>query len=427
MHKEFKQLKEEANQLRKNKQFAEAEKVYSSLISDFAEDISEWEYWGLFYCYFKQKFFSRIINGYEKLADRHKNFQMTKNLFAWSLYYSKIDKSQDNEALINAAKTVIEMTKQNDEFSPYTKTIFKILDSILDRNNKIDFNYWIDKIDLKTLSKRVYSFKNKKGRKIEVASEYEKFLMLKSKILLKNEKWTNTISVCDFALHNIDNFHYSNNIWFRYRKAIALQMLNQQKEALSIFLEIRKQKNDWFIIYAIAKIQFNLNQIEQSLRNCCEAINVFGEYHKKIKVFQLLADILKLKNMNKFYQETIKLLYFIKKDKDWKIDQKLQDDFSQLPNQEKVTFNHFKKMISEICSKNKKRHTGKISNIFPHGKAGFIREDSGKSYYFSSYDFIDKKIEFYFGMKVTFVLQDSFDKKKNKKTKKASKIKTISD
>ena len=75
--------------------------------------------------------------------------------------------------------------------------------------------------------------------------------------------------------------------------------------------------------------------------------------------------------------------------------------------------------------KNQEIQYGIISKILPHGKAGFIQAEDGKSYYFKKYEFKGSADEFHEMTSVSFYLEEGFDKAKNEVKMNAVNIHTI--
>ena len=68
---------------------------------------------------------------------------------------------------------------------------------------------------------------------------------------------------------------------------------------------------------------------------------------------------------------------------------------------------------------------GTIKTIFTNRKAGFISGENGKDYYFKINSFKGDKKILKSGLKVSFILEDSYDKKKKIKTKAAANVREI--
>ena len=72
--------------------------------------------------------------------------------------------------------------------------------------------------------------------------------------------------------------------------------------------------------------------------------------------------------------------------------------------------------------KNKTQYSGRVKNILTNRNAGFIESVNGKSYYFQIREFNGRRNELSEGIKVTFYLEDGFDRKKNRIVKNAVKV-----
>lgn len=70
----------------------------------------------------------------------------------------------------------------------------------------------------------------------------------------------------------------------------------------------------------------------------------------------------------------------------------------------------------------KPRLSGKISFLLKHGKAGFIVDEKGVTYYFSVRDFLGNEQALVPNCKVTFAVTTAFDKVKQKPSVKAVEI-----
>ena len=68
---------------------------------------------------------------------------------------------------------------------------------------------------------------------------------------------------------------------------------------------------------------------------------------------------------------------------------------------------------------------GTIKNILKDGKAGFITGSDGQDYYFRVHSVKGPKNKIARGLKVSFLIEDSYDKKKNIKSKAATHIREI--
>ena len=205
-------------------------------------------------------------------------------------------------------------------------------------------------------------------------------------------------------------------------------IINQTKNALNLLSEILKMKKEWFIQYEIAEILFEKDEHNKALEFAVDAALNSGDTEKKLNLFLLLAKILKAKGEIELSRKHILFTYTIRQTYNWHIPQKLIDlieslqidihNIENLVQQER----ELKRIWNQLKFKNKKQYSGKIKTILPNGKAGFIESEGGESYYFKIREFNGRRHEVKEGVKVTFYLEDGFDKKKNRIVKNAIKV-----
>lgn len=90
-------------------------------------------------------------------------------------------------------------------------------------------NEFCDKIDREKLSRDCNVIKvERKGQKkdMELASDFEVWYSYKTKALTKMGKWQECFDLSKEALERIQNFHYSNDVWFSRRIALSKRNAN---------------------------------------------------------------------------------------------------------------------------------------------------------------------------------------------------------
>ena len=68
---------------------------------------------------------------------------------------------------------------------------------------------------------------------------------------------------------------------------------------------------------------------------------------------------------------------------------------------------------------------GTLKTILKNGKAGFISGSDRKDYYFKLSSFKGPKNRLTEGLKVSFIIEDSYDKKKQMRSKAATHVREI--
>jgi len=121
--------------------------------------------------------------------------------------------------------------------------------------------------------------------------------MYKTKALYELKQYEKCIESCNLALKSITNFHYNNDIWFKWRIAMSYKHLKKYDTALSILQHIAKLKSDWFIYKEISEIYFITNNYEKVLSFALKSALKHGDIDKKIHLIILLTKIFETKKM----------------------------------------------------------------------------------------------------------------------------------
>ena len=228
---------------------------------------------------------------------------------------------------------------------------------------------FLELLPITKLDKNEITYNNKK-----FASNYEKYFVLKSKILFELKKYKESIEISEFALNNISNFHNNNDIWFNRRIALSYKELGFFDRALNMLEKIYSKKSEWFIKKEIAEIYILKNEHNIAYKLLIEVLNQTIPIEYKTGVIILFASILEDK------QQKLKHLAFSKQihiENEWKIPPIIQDIEEVVDKNEILTFwqDEFNKMNPLL--------KGVISKILHNEKrvVGFIKSD--KDYYFS--------------------------------------------
>lgn len=437
------EIKKQALNLTKQKKYSEALNLYENLWQNNRNDFNEWDYFNYSACLKQAAKNKEALTVCREGLKIYPDFELLKKNCAWLIYKVELSNSSDEAKILQAAEEITRIVKQEDKSQSkagdypcvYALAVFKALDFF--KNNKNNFPadtilYLTSKLNPLYLDSNPLSFKDKDGKTRELASKKEDWYSLRAKALYETGMYQDCIKLCDEALKTISKFHYDNDIWFKRFRALSLAALGNKDGAVNELKNLLQKRKEWFIQKEIAEILYEQNKFEDALKFAIDGALNFGDADKKIHLFKLIADILQKLNKNDEAKEHIKLIYIIKKTNGWKIDAELtkaaisyQIDTNNLPN----LTDHLKSLKSyweKTKFGNQALQKGIISKILPNGDAGFIKCDSGQSYYFATKEFKGKKELLKEGARVQFFLEDSFDKKKNQPTKVAVSVKILS-
>lgn len=332
-----------------------------------------------------------------------------RRFYAWALYHLHIKNPSSEEELVKSCELISELLIQEDtnkvKVCAYTTSMLKIINYFKD--NAYECLKWLDMLNPKLLNSNPNAM-NRDGRISKFYSDKEKWYSLKTKYLLDMGEYEETIKFADEALNELDEFVNNSDIWFKWRIAIANKELDNYDVALKYLEEIINSKNDWFIFKELAEIYSLTGDYDSALKYAIDAALAKGDIKYKINLYRLLDEIFIAKDMDEYSESIVGLIEAIEDDENFvEIEKELKERWV------KIKFN------------NQQRSYGTISNILGHGKAGFIKADDGESYYFNIYEIQGDKSKVKEGDYVSFFLEESFDKKKNKKTLNAVNINMV--
>jgi tetratricopeptide (TPR) repeat protein len=409
-------IKQQAQLLFTEKNWREAWQLYQTLWENFPERCDEWDGWRYAYCAQKLEDYTRCLDICRKVYVRYRDFKMIRNVYAWSIYHSEIKKIEtrsgaspfDEATFLRAGEGILKLSTQDDTFSPYTLTVMKVLDYLSEKQNYPTDKIleWTQKLNPAILDRQPFSFTGKDNKPREIASKLEQYYMLRTRALLEKGDWDECIRLCEEALKNIDNMHYDNDVWFRWRIALSYEGLQQFQKSLDLQLDLLKRKKEWFIQKEIAEQYYSLGDYGKSLQYAIDSALNFGDTAKKINTYIVLKNV--LEKLGKTEEARLHA-GFIEKIK--RKDENLDNDSAEL-----------KKIWNVLKFSDSKQFSGVIRSILPNGKAGFVETGNKKSYYFSMRDFKANQKKAVAGMQVTFYLEEGYDAKKDRKTMNAIHI-----
>lgn len=424
------EILKKANQYRKDQNFAKALKTYKSIWSEYGLQFNEWDAWSYAYCLFKSKYYQEALDLCREVYSRFKHFELLRSLYARCIFYSqfKNDSNVPINTLTQALKGILLLAPIEDPYSVAPQAIFAYVKSAM-KQKVIQWNeieYWLKLINPELLTSDSYKMKIGDGRSVEIASDIEHWYANMLKVKAAQNKPIELLQLLEEVRDKGIVWHYNNDIWFARKEAFAYAQLNQKEAAVKILRQIIMQKQDWFLIYDLAKL---VDDEEERRLLLCEAALAKGKPTMKLKLYESLYNEFMSLNLNKEAVLHLCLITALRRENSWDVSHSLLNEIessgvecikkgsSDLIRQLQIVWSQY---LPPESSKQSQRFVGTIKTILPNGKSGFIT--SGKqSFFFGIFDVRDKS-NLSIGQKVSFEVTDSFDKKKNKMSKKAVKI-----
>lgn len=427
-------LRKKAKTYREKKDYSNALPIYKDLWEIRVDSWNKWLGWEYADTLKKLNQIDEAIAICREVYLYNKDFKYNNDLLCWCLYekYFKSYIENNNNSfnkLIEIAEFITMITEQKGKSSAYESTVFKVID-ILKSQSNISYSkilYWIDKLDYNLLSDDVIVYTLPNNNSKEGASRKEDFFSIKTKAFEKLHKYLDCIECCNIAFEVITQFHFDNDIWLELRKYYCVCMNSEGSDfenAINKLIQLANRKRHWVIYFKAFQCYCEKGKYKNAIVYGSKALLSNEPMDRKVKL--LLDYGLALENIGdtsnaKYHFE---LVYHIRKQNSWSIHQMLLEKCFQynIVDNEYKDKSFFEKFWIKNSQSNKKTIKGVVLSIMPHGKSGFIKVESGESYFFKKNSVISGLKQLRVKSNVTFCLVDSFDVKKQQKTKEAIEI-----
>lgn len=384
-------IKKDLAQAKKNyqsKKYADAKDIYETIYSEKPEAFTIWD----------------------------------KRFYSWALYQLYVKTPEDETDLFEAVNLITKLLPQEDHSKKdgvcaYTMSVMKLLDYLYKKNDYENLLIWADRLNPDFLNSKTSKFTTNDGRKVTIASNKEKYYNWLSKSYYEVEYFDECLEVSKEALNELSTFTNNSDIWFKWRIARSLREIGEYDEAIECLKEVFKTKKDWYIQWELAENYFFNGDNEKSLEYAISAALSRGDSDKKIKLYSLLEDLLE----DDYPEIALKhsyLIYSIRMHNEWGIDEDLEEKISSagldIENTEYWKIEkELKSFWKDMKFKTQQPNYGRIKRIMPHGKTGFIKRDDGEDFFFSGFEFKGDPNKYREGVKVSFYLEEGYDKKKD--------------
>src|SRR5690606_34351025 len=412
----------QAIELAKSNRYQEALPYFKEAYEHELESFNEWAW------YFYSKTLAKMgrmddaIKVNRFLFDKKPDFDANKNLYSWNLYKHKIKEAEDEEKLFSTANFIINNTRQ-ERYSAYERTVLEVLKHLKNKPNT-NYNqmlYWTEKLDPRLLSQDTFSFTDDNGRKRELASSLESWYQYRIKALFETKRYEECVQLTQEALSTIKTFHYNNDIWFRIKEAVSIAQLGNVDNALHKLKTIVLEKQHWTVYQELFHLYKQKEDFKKALEMGAFALlERSGEFKHKIKLLLHMGDVLeKLENPKQA------LLHYcfvseLRSENNWPINKRIENRISMLlggKSAPKDIKPELIKIWKQIKLESLPKGTGRVKKILPKGNAGFIVSEEEEDLFFHLKNVKQKNIKV--NSKVRFHIINSYDQKKQKKSKEA--------
>ena len=416
--------KQLANLYRKKGDFAKAIPLYENL---WRETADPFDGTGLLCCYRKLKLFDKAIPLAEELFKEHTDLTWAAREICWTFVQGKLqgfDETTPLEEVIKIADTVF---KHSPDFLAKKLAVFKVLKWAKKKDNWDIIGNWVDRIEPANLSTEPMHF----GTDREGWSDLCLWYNYKINLALKKGAFEETREKAVIAVEKCPK----QRLFFLRLQAQAMVGLGEIEIAQSIYEELcNKRRAEWWLLHEYGYLLKEKGEIDKALLVFCKAALSNRNLEMMVKLFSNLAEIFLKKGESEKARAHCYLEKFVRDENGWPISSCLSAAIDRLDNKILVNSPPLSKQDAflicrtfwkEICGTNasetrtkKKDLVGRLA-IPKNSPFCFVNTKDGLSAICFSKDIPNDVAS---GDTVFFDVIPSFDKKKNRESWKAIKI-----
>jgi tetratricopeptide (TPR) repeat protein len=426
----FKDHLDRANQNRKSGNYKEAVNSYRELWEKYNSKCNEWVAWGYALSLSKLKQNEKALEVCEEAIKRFPDFENLRNVYSWALFNVRVGvkKIKDLETVLQSAEKILELTKEDAPYSPYTQTVLKVIEILEKNNQQAKIVEWIDKIDIEKQPKEPIVVKVLENRVQTMPSKYEALLKTKIDALIKIKRTEEAAKIAENFLNNQPKDKISSKTPFQYAIAHHYLKSGDLEQAFIWYKRFAFKKKKWQYHKELAEIYYKKEEYGDALKLACDACLYQGDYKKKVPLFVFLAAIFRKLERIDLAKKHLELALAIRKELNFNF-----DNFSKnLVEEFKIDINNLldsKKIWSQLKSvwENEQYsalpwYYGKIILVLDEGFCGFVGLDNGNTYYFKRDHFLGNSEFMQVGQKVKFHIILAINPKKDKANKIAVNV-----
>lgn len=425
------ELREQAKKAFGDKDFELAAGLFKQLWSVEVPD--KWDGWNYARSLRRLKWIDLALDVCRAVYALDNAFAPNHTEYGWCIYQLCLKKSddeikQDEKSFLQAADAIMNIGSPS-AYSAHEKTLFRVLKYLKPKKKQRSVAQkileWTDKISPELLSTQAEHFE--RGEETEEgASPREMWYSYRSSALFELGEYQACIDVCVEAIASLDRLHYGNQHWFKMRIANSKGYLGQFSEAIEELNLLARQKSEWFIFQDLATWHSELEQWDEAFRYAVQAAQAHRNSDKlqnKWELFLLMGKILCRKDIARAGDHLL-LAYKLRAEQQWNIPKDLNDLVLELqididdPRTSAALYRELKNGWEEDSPRLK----GVIKTVKPDKEFGFVTGSDAKEYHFKYRDFKSNRQNLREGLAVSFLVQPSFDRVKNRPSVKATDI-----
>jgi len=374
-------------------------------------------------CLRKAGYASASIKQGNKALNQFPGNKYIKNELVWAYYDDGIKPEESKENLYQLIESAKKILSLQPDTLPKELTVFAVIKAAKQKEKWDIVLEWCNFINPEELNDEPIIVDGNRGR-----SRKEQWFFAKVKSLIELELWKEA-RVC--ALEAIKIYPREMN-FYRF-SALALANLGEEEKAILELQDILlKHREEWYIYQDLSDIYLRINQPETALKFACQSALSPGEDKIKVTLYEKICQQSLLLGKLEMSAQHLELSKAIREREGWKVKdtlQQLKAKINQEITNQQLTFTKFEgdiNKLNQICRKywnellyqDIPRYCGTIESLPPNQAHGWIIDDHGNRVFFLQKElpkFLRKEKQ-----RVSFILQESFDRKRDRKSVKAA-------
>lgn len=259
------------------------------------------------------------------------------------------------------------------------------------------------------------------GRRGEMPSDLDNYYLRLTKALELSKRWDDLLAVEAPAVAALAGSPHQHWIVMRLAKAAIETGDFSRAEKLSSHRSVDRRNPQWLPV--IARIQAGRGDDAGAIESLKALIGRAPNLSYQVNNIARLAGL--LEGHNRRVADSLTMLEVqVRRNEGWAIQPDLQNRVDRVVTAAADLWDekNLRSWMSEASASSQDRHTGVVKRHLENGVAGFIEKDDGGDIYFSLPRGANKVLPAV-GARVSFVIEPSFDKKRNRPSERASDVK----
>jgi len=393
---DFLHLREQALTDRQEGRYEQALPVYRTLWEAHRDDCNEWDAWGYAYCLRQCGRHGEALDVCRAAYRQWPDFGLLRTLYAWCIYRTAFTPDAGTPELLRAGRAIIRLCQTGDPYAPYDRAVVRLMEHLLSLqpSRGAAALAWAALLDPVVLPDEPRLISDAQGRPLELASLRERYLAACIKACYLEGRWEDCVTWSEKALDQLDRLHYDNDLWFRRYAALAAARLQRFDVALDLIGYVLARRRAWFVLQDVAGICAAAGRPDEAMAYALEAALQPGPPGMKVRLYAELAEHLAAADFFKAARQVVELACAVRRDRGWQPDGRLlvlagaieADPDTEIPLRK--LRQRSERSLARLRFAMGPASTGTIEKLLPGGRAGFLRDESGRTFYFACSAFL---------------------------------------